>query len=238
MFCFSVMLPWGYEPNLLQMQHDTKTSIFACEAWSVYTNDDVELDGFVPTKVNVSLNCEKEGVYHTFYNTPIFIKIWQHVVLDRRIHSIDWVVKVDPDAVLLPVRLRAFLVHHGDDFLETAANNAGIFVNNCKFGLHGPFELISRRALEVYAQYRKICESDEKRPPQEDVYLQKCLVKLGVKQVDDFDLMVEDHCEPPTGWEDCRSDHAVFHPFKTRESYSECRSNAEAHQAQEDYERK
>lgn len=234
LFCFSVMLPWGYEPALLAMQYRSNFGIFACNSWAVYSNATAEgLGGLEPTVLDVDLHCKKKGIFHTFYNTPIFVKIWQAVVADDRVRASDWVVKADPDAVLLPARLRGFLRNHGDMLLERAASNAGVFINNCKFGLHGPFELVSRRGLEVYAQYRVICETDPKRPPQEDAYLQRCLKKLGVQQIDDFNLMVEDHCQPPPGWQSCRSGHAVFHPFKTPQLYQQCISNAETFHASE-----
>lgn len=222
-FCFAVMLPWGYEPSLLQMQFKTNRSIFACEEWAVYTNENMNLGGLKPTKLSIDLHCSLSGKYHTYYNTPIFIGIWRQVISDNRIHFHDWTVKVDPDAVFLPWRLREFLVDLNDGRLEAAERKKGMYVNNCKFGLHGPMEVVSRRALDVYADGADSC----KRPPQEDVYLQSCLKSLGVEQYDNFDILVEDHCEPPEGWKGCTSRHAAFHPFKSVDAYKTCLHSAE-----------
>mmetsp|Transcript_70327 Transcript_70327/g.177236 ORF Transcript_70327/g.177236 Transcript_70327/m.177236 type:complete len:757 (-) Transcript_70327:89-2359(-) len=222
-FCFAVMLPWGYEPSLLQMQFQTNKSIFACEEWAVYTSANMNLSGLKPTKLSIDLHCSLRGKFHTYYNTPIFIKIWRQVISDNRIHFHDWTVKVDPDAVFLPWRLRHSLANLNNGRLEAAEKQRGMFVNNCKYGLHGPMEVVSRRALDIYAEGVDTCE----RPPQEDVYLQSCLKSLGVEQYDNFDVLVEDHCDPPDEWTDCESRHAVFHPFKSVGAYKKCLHNAE-----------
>jgi len=219
LFCFSVMLPTGYEPKLVEMQHTAKIGIFACEGWSVYTNANVDLAGFAPTKVRVDLHSRLGGVYHTFYNTGIFISIWRQVASESRFREFDFTVKADPDAVVLPWVLRRKLaIYLRSGRLAEAESDRGMFVNNCKFGLHGPVEILSKRALEVYASGWSGC----KRPPQEDVFMQNCLTSLGVSMQDNFAVLVEAHCEPPLGWNNCRGDYAVFHPFKTVEGYKLC----------------
>merc|ERR1719203_1908417 len=185
----------------------------------------MDLNGLKPTKLDIDLHCVKEGVFHTFYNTPIFIAIWGHVVADNRISANDWTVKADPDAVMFPLQLAQLLARVEDETPE-ALQNKGVFLNNCKFGLHGPVEVVSRRGMELYAQLSGMCENDPDRPPQEDVYLQTCMKNLGVQQVDRFNLLVEDHCDPPEGWQKCQSDHVVFHPFKTTAAYQECWTNS------------
>lgn len=223
MLCFMVMIPTGYEPDLVRMQFSSQTGIFACDEWAVYTNEHLNLNGLVPTQVNIDLHSELRGKFHTFYNTAIFIGIWQQVILEARYLVHEFTVKADPDAVILPVTLRKLLRLYVDDGrLERAEAGNGMFLNNCKFGMHGPMEVASRMALSAYAAGSASCA----RPPQEDVYLQKCLVSLGVKQYDDFRLMVEDHCDPPIGWDECKSGHAVFHPFKDVEGFRTCERNA------------
>lgn len=232
LFCFSLMLPWGYEPELLEMQFDANLGIFTCDQWEVYTNEDIDLKGLKPTKLDIDLKCKKEGVFHTFYNTPVFIKIWQQIFKDGRVDVTDWTVKVDPDAVFMVPRLREQLAAHHEKW-ELAETKKGIFINNCKYGLHGPFEIVSHRGMKVYKELHSQCEEDPERPPQEDAYLQTCLVKIGVQQLNAFDVMVEDHCDPDVGWKSCMSDYSVFHPFKTVDSYQACWQNARIYQAQE-----
>jgi len=129
-------------------------------------------------------------------------------------------VKADPDAVFFPWRRRETVAAHKD---EDDNENKGVFMRNCVFGLHGPLEVISKKAMEVYRQGWKGCN----KPPQEDVYLQSCLLGLGSKQVDSFELLAEDHCQSKE-WQKCRSGHVAFHPFKTAESYKICLLDGDA----------
>jgi len=77
--------------------------------------------------------------------------------------------------------------------------------------------VLSRRALEVYGSGNSACD----RPPQEDVYLQTCLLALGVTQVNRFNLLAEDHCHFKE-WKACKSGHVSFHPFKKIKDYEQC----------------
>merc|ERR1712217_933498 len=62
----------------------------------------------------------------------------------------------------------------------------------------------------------------------EDLFMDQCLSKvLGVTRENDFRLLVEDHCDAPSGWRSCTdSSKATFHPFKTVWEYQECLVNA------------
>jgi len=220
LFCFSLMLPWGYEFGLLSSQLSGKKSIFACDEAAVYSSGVLDLGGVQTVKVDSDLHCKYGGEFHTVLNTPVFKKVWERVIQDGRFRLHDWIVKVDPDAVFFPWRLRRVLT--GPDQFTAAAGN-GTFLNNCGFGLHGPLEVLSRRALEVYAEGVDDCP----QPPQEDVYLQQCLIHLGVVQVNHFNLLAEAHCAFED-WEKCDSDHVSFHPFKKWSAYKRCLSKVEA----------
>jgi len=214
LFCFSLMLPWGYEPSLLKMQLRRGQSIFACDATEVYSSEEMDLGGFVSVDMGIDLHCPLGGLFHTVMNTPIFLQVWKRILDAGRFRQYQWTVKADPDAVFFPERLRQIL--EGADQAK-AAFGKGLFLNNCGFGLHGPLEVVSNRALEAYGEGSSTC----KRPPQEDVYLQHCLVKLGVSQVNHFNLLAEDHCAFKD-WEECSSGHVAFHPFKKVEDYERC----------------
>jgi len=213
LFCFSLMLPWGYEPGLLRMQLQRGQSIFACDATEVYSSKQIDLGGLITVDLGIDLHCPLGGVFHTVMNTPIFLEVWKRIIEAGRFRQYQWTVKADPDAVFFPKRLRHIL--KGDQ--AKAAVDKGIFLNNCGFGLHGPLEVVSNRALEAYGEGSSTC----KRPPQEDVYLQRCLNQLGVTQVNHFNLLAEDHCAFKD-WEECSSGHVAFHPFKKVEDYERC----------------
>lgn len=214
LFCFSLMLPWGYEPSLLKMQRRHKSSIFACEATAVYSSEEQDLGGIKTEDLGIDLHCKLGGVFNTVMNTPIFVEVWKRLIKDAVFRHYDWTVKVDPDAVFFPERLRHIL---GSQDQASAQAGNGTFLNNCGFGLHGPLEVLSRRALEVYGSGNSACD----RPPQEDVYLQKCLLALGVTQVNRFNLLAEDHCHFKE-WKACKSGHVSFHPFKKIKDYEKC----------------
>mmetsp|Transcript_64425 Transcript_64425/g.185120 ORF Transcript_64425/g.185120 Transcript_64425/m.185120 type:complete len:757 (-) Transcript_64425:55-2325(-) len=220
LFCFSVMVSWNYEPELVRMQNDGKRSIFQCEGFAVYSNKMIDLGNNVWSRVvqGTDLKCRKGGEFNTLLNTPVFQKVWEQVLNDRLYDNYEWTAKVDCDAVFFPPRLRKLVQGPA---LEGAQGGNGAFINNCGFGLHGPIEVVSRRALNTYKEAWHHCDN----PPQEDVYLQACMNKLGVTQVNQFDLLSEEACRTPD-WQACQSSHVAFHPFKELEDYQECEDRA------------
>jgi len=221
LFCFSLMLPWGYEPDLLRMQITERRSIFACEDFVVYSSVALDLgSGYTTSRINTDLHCPMGGQYHTALNTPIFKKIWTQVLKDGRFRLHEWTVKADPDCVFLPSRLRDIV--RVESLRANVESGKGMFLNNCRFGLHGPLEVVSRRALEAYGREAHRC----KQPPQEDVYLQHCLLSLGVVQMNQFNLLAEAACRSPD-WQSCHGPQAAFHPFKSLNAYRSCQAAAE-----------
>merc|ERR1719254_418904 len=112
LFCFSVYTEntgspkKSYELELLSQQFEKKVSIFACEAYEVYSDAAASLGGdFVTKKVT-----DVKGDWHfakrkstgAWINTGLFIQVWK-AIGDTNAHAgMDWVVKVDPDAVFVP----------------------------------------------------------------------------------------------------------------------------------------
>jgi len=233
MFCFSLCQPTGYEPKLLKVQQHLGTSIFACEAWAVYSNRAFEIAPGVTTSVVAnSLKCE---VHEIAWNTNIFIAVWHKVINQSWYRSYDWTVKVDPDAVFFATRLRVVLQDH---------TTAG-YLGNCQYGLHGPIEVFSRSAIDTLAQDYQ-ASPDGTRPqncieryPQaiagkaqwgEDLFLDFCLRNvLGVRAALDTRLMCEAHCDCPD-WYWCHNgtSRVTYHPFKQADMYTQCVANAMA----------
>jgi len=62
----------------------------------------------------------------------------------------------------------------------------------------------------------------------EDMFLDQCLQKvLNATRIDDFNQLLEDHCAPPEGWEECISGSAAaFHPYKNVTAYKKCFNSA------------
>jgi hypothetical protein len=198
-------------------------SIFACDEHAIYSNTSSEdLKGLDLRIVHKDLWCPIGGAWNTRLNTWIFMKLWHQVWLDGQFRFAAWTVKVDPDAVFLPERLRDVV---GDAAHSGAQEGNGMFSINCEFKreLHGPVEVMSRRALEVYATKNwPHCP----RPEQEDLYMHDCLLYLGVKPMYDFKLLGEQFCT--SDWWGCTSARVTFHPFKYVQAYQSCLSNAES----------
>jgi len=228
LYCFALMLPYSYEQSLMELQHQEKASLFACDEFAIYSNKEIEVVPGVKTSVVKSdLKAKVGGKYRTALNTDVFIAVWLKVVEDEQYLRSKWTVKVDPDTVFFPDRLRTVLESHPE------ASN-GVYINNCKYGLHGPLEIFSRNAVKAWYKgldhcknhFNEVCHG----PCQygEDWYVDQCLWKvLGVKREDEFGILVEEHCDPPDEWEKCEDTaFAAFHPFKTMAGYYKCLSSS------------
>jgi len=228
-FCFSLMQVRTYEVDLLKFQHSVNASIFACDAWAVYSNMTMSLvAGVNTTVVPTDLSVQYGGTYNTALNSWIFIAVWHKVIHEKRHEKHDWLVKVDPDAVFFPERLRNILVDH---------KGVG-YISNCRFGMHGPIEVLSNRAVEVLASDYQHSPSGDKPDTcvkgldadswGEDYFLDNCLKSIhGVSRSLDGRLMCEDHCDCPE-WYWCKKGTAwaTFHPFKRVDWYRQCMANA------------
>jgi len=223
LYCLALIQPHGDELTLLQMQHAERVSMFACEEHAIFSNAEVKVGPGVHTKVIESdLKCEVGGDAGTALNAGIFIALWKKVIDSGRFRFHDWTVKIDPDAVFFPDRLRGRL----HEVIEGAN---GTYINNCKYGLHGPVEVFSRSAIDLYGENYMQCEQKfwfAYTHWGEDMYMDQCLEKvLAVERVDDFSLICEDHCDCPE-YVDCASGAVTFHPFKTVGDYRKCMLNA------------
>ncbi|CAE8581549.1 unnamed protein product [Polarella glacialis] len=220
LFCFSLMQSWSpAEVALVRLQSELKASIFACEETAVYSDRVISIgdfDDFQTTLLpNTNLRCNFGGPGGTALNTWIFKNLWRFVMDEGRWKRHDWTVKTDPDAVFFPWRLRNIA---RDPFVKEAGlENRGILLNNCKFGLHGPIEALSKKAVEAFSGHMKYCGT----PPQEDVYLRECLGAAGVRELDAFSMLAEAHCDHPDFW-GCWGNFVAFHPFKDTYNYRRC----------------
>jgi len=227
-FCFALMMPDSYEQDLIQMQYKKWTSIFACDGYAVYSNKVISLaDDLETRKVNSSLTCKKGGEFGTALNTDIFFAVWDRVAEDGQYLLHNWTAKVDPDTVFLPWRLRPALRNH-------TSGSGGVYLNNCKYGLHGPIEVFSREAVTIWLHGRPKCKSHFKKMCNgsclwgEDMFIDQCLCAvLGVRRDNDYSLLLEDNCDPSVDWRSCDDPLRIsFHAFKTMESWEQCHQNA------------
>jgi hypothetical protein len=227
LFCFALMLPNSYEGSLLRYQYDEEAGIFGCDEYSVYSNVTLEVaPGCSTLPVLIDLHSEMGGEFGTALNTGVFLAIWSSVVGAGRYLYHDWTVKIDPDTVFIAPRLRLLVKSHKEV-------DGGVYLNNCKYGLHGPLEVFSRNAVTAWdgAQSKckdhfwKVCSGDCNWG--EDMFIDQCLNFTGVQRDNEYKQLTEDHCDPPEGWTECKdTDIVAFHPFKTVEKQEACTKNA------------
>merc|ERR1711920_926806 len=120
LWCFVLMMPFGYEPKLLAAQEQQRVGIFECDEHVVFTNsstllgpDPLPMNTMFSTRVQLldfSLSVPYGGEWHTALNTPVFNRIWGKVREMGDYRKYDWVVKADPDTVWFPSRLKDVLV--------------------------------------------------------------------------------------------------------------------------------
>ncbi|CAK0868538.1 unnamed protein product, partial [Prorocentrum cordatum] len=193
LFCFVLVRPEGPEGDLLRLQHERGWGIFDCEDRSFYSSKTFQIvPGVKTSKVDSDLHCEKGGEFGTALNSWIFIAVWKQVAAEGTFRQHDWTVKVDPDAVWFPKRLRIRLQEHRE-------TRNGVYLNNCPYGLHGPLEVLSKKAASAYvADLQKgdaatCVQQQEFGGWGEDMFMDQCLLRhLGVERDNDFQLLCED----------------------------------------------
>lgn len=225
LFCFTLMQPHGTERDLVAVQFEKGSSIFACDEYVVYSNKSISIAPTVKTTVvNISLECSYGGEFHLAMNTRIFGAVWAEVLSAGRFQLYAWTAKADPDCVFLPGRLRPML----PDYEEK--QDLGLYLNNCRFGLHGPLEVFSRAAVRALTSGWQHCVKHFHRLCAgrclwgEALFTDQCLSSvLKIKREDVFGLLIEPQCEPPKDWASCRNRSTVaFHPFRTAYNYRRC----------------
>jgi len=236
LFCTSLMLPWSYEVDMLRSQLARNVGIFQCDAWAVFSNEKVKLkEGATSDEdvycdiINGSLKAEIGGKFHTALNTPIFQRFWKLLTVDGRAWSYDWTIKVDPDCVFFPHRLKGMLAN---EYKPAGTPGDAVWLNNCQLGLHGPIEVFTKQALGAYKDSHGVCDSVAEEHGQEDVFLRHCFEKLELPKINVFNLLLESEwaCnERPsssTNMPPCYDRQVAFHPFKSVETYFKCYDKA------------
>merc|ERR1712241_664020 len=173
-------------------------------------------------------------------NSMMFYQAWMDIKRKQLTADSDWVVKVDADAVFLPQRLR----HTLHDF---KVPEGGVYIENCHkvmFGFFGNLEVISQDGFSSFLANLETCKSTldwkgedpdwEAGPWGEDLFLQKCLDKIGVPKVSNFTMTADGACpadrpkelQKATNlkWQpNCLDINAVsYHPFKKPDEYFKC----------------
>jgi len=227
LFCFMLVLPTGYEKELLALMSEEKAGLFDCDAYEVFSDREINITSELRTKaIDADLRCNTTET-GAAANAAVFMEVWKQVLRNGTYLQHDWTVKVDPDCVFFPGRLRMAMQGHKEK-LE------GVYMANCKSGLIAPFEVISRNAVIALDSGLEDCRRHFERQCNgpcrwsEDFFMDRCLSDvLGVDREEELGLLLADGCDPPKGWQNCKAPRTVgFHPFKDFEVYWSCLTNA------------
>lgn len=216
LFCFMVAMPstgesWGEKPQedaLMGTQMQQQRGIFACDASKVYWRG----PGSGPRG-----------------SIEFFAEVWGRVHQDGVNSSYDWAVKVDPDTVFFPDRLRQ---HLGKMRVPTR-QPLYLQNGNSKFGVDGALELLSTGALQVFLAGYRNCSGQLQGVSNTQEFFRRCLDSLGIGHMKDTNLLNDKYLwgKPFDGQEVdfCNSSvHVGFHPLKTVSLWNDCWAKAQA----------
>eukprot|EP00930_Biecheleria_cincta_P001055 TRINITY_DN102220_c0_g1_i1.p1 TRINITY_DN102220_c0_g1~~TRINITY_DN102220_c0_g1_i1.p1 ORF type:complete len:765 (+),score=95.18 TRINITY_DN102220_c0_g1_i1:119-2413(+) len=227
--CWTLVQPGGAEPGLVDFQRQRGLGVFACDDWIVISNESARsvLGGQAwntkITTINGSIKMPRSfasvggSLVTVLASAKVFVKAWQAVFNDGRYRRYDWTLKVDPDLVIVPERLRTVLESH------CPAIDGGCgkkILRNFGGDLRGPVEALSRDAVERLAGGIAECAASlDMSSETEFDLLTDCTGTLGIESDSDTTLLSDNHIGEPRP---CDTVHATFHPFKDAANYDNC----------------
>jgi hypothetical protein len=230
LFCWSLVQADSNEAALVRKQAESAAGIFACDGHAVVTDGPFRVQGTTNLLANTSdmhVGVSSDG---TAANTAKFIEAWKVVIEQGDFNYFDWTVKVDPDTVLLPSRLR----DHLRPYTRTGAHEDAHYVLNCNAYpdnpsfpmMYGSLEAFSRKAMKLYAvELWDECVNNMKwKDWGEDVFMVSCMNAMGVGKINDFKIIGDNKCtgNGHSGADCGNPDLAAFHPFKDINSWIGC----------------
>mmetsp|Transcript_123781 Transcript_123781/g.358040 ORF Transcript_123781/g.358040 Transcript_123781/m.358040 type:complete len:352 (+) Transcript_123781:74-1129(+) len=227
LFCWGVMFPSDHA--LIKSQFTGKAGMFACNDYAVISQEDKVIGkdecGNEFRTWQEDLPPVEKGVYgvnaetSSWLNVPIFLKCWGRVLESGKVWGQDFTVKLDPDAVFFPDRLRTTLKPHV---------GKPVFTTDCRYWagdqvgkLFGSIEVLSKQAMGSYKTNVEACKNLPWQRWGEDMWMQKCMEASKVPAVGIFDGVSDGTC-PLGGNLACSEQKVVFHPKKDAGQWWEC----------------
>jgi len=224
LYCFSVLMLSSYEAGIMrQALWHGGLGIFSCELYDLFSQDgetvlgdgpngEVRTHHFVPALVTTSVD-------GTAGNAALFQNVWEKVMWVGAYKFTDWTVKSDPDAVVMPDRLRTHLAGVSGATYIVNCNKPGMSTGPMMFG---SVEAITKAGIQKYFDSGDTCHKNYQFG--EDRWLTVCFEEIGVAATDDFGMVGDNVCTGGT----CGDGHAAFHPYKSAEKWMACWNAAHA----------
>lgn len=202
LFCWMAVLPGSFEEQLRRAAEERQASIYACDSHKVYA-----------AEKSPTITYDDNG-YTGWNNGGGFKRVWKQLIAEEEWLKFSWTVKVDPDTVWVPARLRPKLAHWAVKRTDV------VYVKNHDddFGFMGPLEIISPAAVRTVGLLIDRCIERVG----EDLWLKNCLERAGSLCYTDVGLLYQDN-EVDTCW-----DHSfvAYHAFKDLDQYNLCLDRA------------
>jgi len=226
LFCWSLFQTTTYEMGIMQAQLKQNAGIFQCDEYALLSTDKATDMGVTEDGEQIkTIHIEKAeitlSVDGTAGNAKLFINCWNAIVKDGRWKRHAWIIKVDPDAVIVADRVRGHLRSH------TLEN---VYVVNCnKFPespnfpmMYGSVEIFSFLAIDTFAKKSESCIKDMGSMLGmwgEDYYMTHCLDHIGVGRISDFGSVGDNVC---LGGSCGDQFFSAFHPYKSPDAWQQC----------------
>lgn len=219
LYCWALTRSTGEEAELIKFQKAKELSLFSCEEWSVFSDWAFDIGGALATPIG-DLTSQR-GEWGSWLNTMVFVKAWHSIFAVGQYRDHDWTIKVDPDALFLPDRLKVTIGAIPGDLPVFIQNN------DKDTPMLGPVEIISRAAMHVYRMNnditlsgtdKAVCENAYMGNSGEDGFMSGCLILLGVKQQYFKEVLKQDGKFCGDG------KYVTYHPLKSMDEYTRCQS--------------
>merc|ERR1712217_660395 len=152
------------------------------------TKDNITVKAILIPKISVGVS--QDG---TWGNAKLFMAVWDKVIAGNRFRNYDFTLKVDPDAVLIPWKIRQHMSGHVGQ--NAYVVNCNKFPSSPNFPMmFGAVEIFSSLAMDAYAAGSWRCGQQLPWGSWgEDYYMTHCLDFLGVGRIADFGVLGPGH---------------------------------------------